>query len=162
MCIFECSAHSPSLVPASTHTPSSDQYATSDTSKMDSKTSPDIDSSEPKSQEKVCVRFMYRHYVPTLRIGHCVQDTMYRTLCTGQFVQDAMYSHYEQDTMYRFYVQTLCTGHYVQDTMYRFYLQTLCTGHYVQTLCTDTRYRHCVQTLCTGHFVQYAVYSHYV
>ena len=94
MCIFEFSVHSQSLEPTSTHTQSSEQYATSDTSELEtsvSKTSPDIDSSEPKSQEKVTVRFMYRY---------CVQ-----TLCTGH------------------YVQTLCTGHYVQNTMYR----TLCT-----------------------------------
>ena len=87
MCLYFYSVHSQSLEPASTHTQSSEQYATSDTSELDTsitETSPDIDSSEPKSQGKTTVRFMYRH---------CVQDTMYRTLCTGH------------------HVQTLCTGH---------------------------------------------------
>ena len=71
-CVFY-SAHSQSLVPPSTHTQSSEQCATSDTSELDtsiSKTSSDIGSSEPKSQEKVTVRFMYRHYVQTLCTGH--------------------------------------------------------------------------------------------
>ena len=83
-CVFY-SAHSQSLLPASTHTQSSEQCATSDTSEFDtsvSKTSPDIDSSEPKSQEKATVSFMYRHYVQTLFTGHFVPSTMYRTLCS--------------------------------------------------------------------------------
>ena len=169
---FGYSAHSQSL------DPTSEQYATSDTSLLDtsvSKTSPDIDSNEPKSQEKATVSFMcrtlctghyeldtmYKHYVQTLctdtMYRHNVQDTMYRTmyrtLYTGHHVQDTMYRHY---VCTGHYVQTLCIGHYIQDTMYvqsllmyRHYVQDTLYRHYVPTICTDTMYK----TLCTGHFV---------
>ena len=155
--------------------PRDSRYAMSHTSELDTsitKTSSDIGSSEPKSQEKATVRFMYRHCMyRTLCTVHYVQYTMYRTLCmytmyrhyvqalctdtvcktlcTGQYVQDSMYEHYVPDTMYRtlyadtmyrHYVQTLCT-----DTMCRHYVWTLCTGTMYRTLCTDTMYR----TLCT-------------
>ena len=83
---------------ASDSKPRGSWYAMSHISELDtsiSKTSPDIDSSEPKSQEKATVRFMHRHYVQTLYPGHCVQDNMYRTLCT-----DIVYRNYAQDTAY--------------------------------------------------------------
>ena len=123
--------------------PKGSQYAMSHTSVLGtsiSKTSPGIGSSEPKSQEKATVSFMYRYYV---------QDTRYRTLCTRHFVQTLSTGHYVQDTMY---------GHYLQDTMYRILITDTMYGRYVQTLCT----RHYVQTLCTRHYVQDGMYRHYL